>query len=425
MNDELFDFLSDREKWRPRGCRQEHARRIFDHDDDNVRLVTSIQQARSTHTNNAIDVNQTAKREFVDKSTCTPHTATHPPRRRIRRNQTLAHDGLQDFCQHALAVLVGRRHAQNVLGHDGIRNDQERLRTEAEIEDGTVILEVLGQQQEQRTARQRLQVAAQHPLDEAEERAFVFLNHGRRHRCQSDRRPESQRGCHVGKGQERDVDEVDRARTIAVIAVGRRGHPLLVDEELEEGRLPHPRAVLSQPQPGKVAPHLFDLPVEALLARGVLVPHVDEVGFVGGRVQQLDLVAPVGDAAALDHQPVGVGWRQRNGGLPVGDLALQVRRNEKPGLRLKLPRRSWGKRICRDGEQQHGRTGDSGGHPCNLCCQRSVSASAIRSVTRNSAAQSVGAVGWDDCCCPDATLSLSLVHKCGRSNANDCSTATR
>ena len=72
--------------------------------------------------------------------------ATDLPRGRIGGDKALAHDGLQDFGQHALAVLLRGALAQYLAGHDGVAHNEERFGPEAQVEDGPVVLIVLGQQ---------------------------------------------------------------------------------------------------------------------------------------------------------------------------------------------------------------------------------------------------------------------------------------
>mmetsp|Transcript_8214 Transcript_8214/g.17497 ORF Transcript_8214/g.17497 Transcript_8214/m.17497 type:complete len:256 (+) Transcript_8214:1051-1818(+) len=57
---------------------------------------------------------------------------THRPRLWIRRNEPLAHDGLQNLRQDSL-VVEGVGIPQDVLGLDGVRDDQEALGPEAEF----------------------------------------------------------------------------------------------------------------------------------------------------------------------------------------------------------------------------------------------------------------------------------------------------
>ena len=71
---------------------------------------------------------------------------THPPPRlprlQVRGDQPLAHDRLEDLCQDAL-VVVERVLLEQVPGDDGVRDDDEGLGPERELEDAAVVEEPL------------------------------------------------------------------------------------------------------------------------------------------------------------------------------------------------------------------------------------------------------------------------------------------
>mmetsp|Transcript_17421 Transcript_17421/g.50731 ORF Transcript_17421/g.50731 Transcript_17421/m.50731 type:complete len:290 (-) Transcript_17421:767-1636(-) len=194
----------------------------------------------------------------------------------IGGDQSLPHDGLQYLRQHPLAILLGGALPQNLPCHDGIAHDQKTLGTEAQIEDGAVILIIFRQEEKQRSTRQGLEISPQHSPYEREERSLVLLNDRVRYRRHSEIRTESQLSQNVHREQIRRIDDSHGFRGGIQTRIGSDvGKSRPIHQKIEHAVPPYPRPVVLPTQSGGVPTQFFDLPIESSLL-GRVVPRVQQ-----------------------------------------------------------------------------------------------------------------------------------------------------
>ena len=153
---------------------------------------------------------------------------THLPGSGIGGDQSLSHDGFENFGQHALAVLVRRGTTQNVLGHGRVADHQKGLGAKGQVEDWPTLQKVLVEEQKERTSRQRLEVTAQTALDEGKEGSLVLLDGGCGDGGHSKGGTKSHKAQDVDGKQNRHVQSVGGGWTLGHIL-----ETLLADQKLK------------------------------------------------------------------------------------------------------------------------------------------------------------------------------------------------